>query len=98
MPYAIMDKQTGQLLACPQVNGYQLPYFGVVLRDAAPSDAELREELRRAGESGAPEAWIPVELTEHEAKMANVKLRNDTRRKVYLRDGRLVSTVPEQSG
>jgi hypothetical protein len=39
-----------------------------------------------AGERGG---WAIVELSEHEAKMANVKLRNDPRRIVYYRDGQL---------
>jgi hypothetical protein len=39
--------------------------------------------------------WRPVELTEHQAKMANVKLRNDPRRRVYLQDNVLTASVIE---
>lgn len=33
--------------------------------------------------------WQPVLLSEHEAKLANVRLRNDPAFRLYLREGRL---------
>lgn len=86
MPYALRQQATGELLAARQINKYQLVYFGVVLWPERPDEAECRRVLEQAG-AGDPEAWAPCELTEHEAKMANVKLRNDPSRRVYLRGG-----------
>ena len=88
MPYALRQQATGELLAMQQINAYQLAYFGVVLWQERPDEAECRRALQRAGVTD-PEAWAPCELTEHEAKLANVKLRNDPSRRVCLRGGGL---------
>jgi len=94
MPYALRHVATGTLLACPQRNGYKLDYYGVKFWEEEPSAFALAEALAEAGvspddESGKPETWETVRLTEHEAKMANVKLRNDPTRVVHYRDGKL---------
>lgn len=40
--------------------------------------------------------WAPVLLSEHEAKLANVRLRNDPGLRVFLRDGRLEAEAIRQ--
>jgi hypothetical protein len=85
---------TGTLLACRQTNGYELDYYGILLWEEAPPLQETVKALSRSGAAasdigGDTGAWAIVELSEHEAKMANVKLRNDPRRIVYYRDGQL---------
>lgn len=114
MPYALRESGTGQLLACMQVNGYQLAYYGVRLWESVPDEAAIQEALAAAGVGGLqPEAggsdlladagaanalvalWQPVDLTEHQAKMANVKLRNDPRRRVFLQDNVLTASAVE---
>lgn len=92
MIYALRNKQTGELLACTQVNGYRLSYYGVLLWERQPEDTETAEALKRAERVSDPvEDWLPTELSEHQAKMANVKLRNDSRRQVYLQDGAIAA-------
>lgn len=96
MPYAVKQSNTGQLLACSQVNGYGLPYYGIVLWEEAPTQLRISEALALAGlppdvAVGSLSVWETVELTEHQAKMANVKLRNDPRRTVKLLDGAVIS-------
>ncbi|TFE24861.1 hypothetical protein [Cohnella luojiensis] len=92
MPYMMRHSPTGTLLACVQRNGYKLAYYGLLLWDEPPSSAQMAEALagagiERADPAGQLEDWLPLELTEHEAKMANVKLRNDPSRVVAYRDG-----------
>lgn len=94
MPYAMRHTVTGTLLACAQRNGYELAYYGLLLWEEAPGEAEKRSSLVRAGVGpGHPAAdaadWEAVLLSGHETKMANVKLRNDPRRTVRFRDGRI---------
>ncbi|MFB9275071.1 hypothetical protein [Cohnella cellulosilytica] len=94
MPYALRHAETGTLLAGWQRNGYKLDYYGIVQWDDEPVAEAVAEALAQAGvppedEAGNPEAWEAVRLTEHEAKMANVKLRNDAGRVVHYRDGAL---------
>lgn len=96
MPFVLKHTATGTLLACVQRNGYELAYYGVLLWDEIPSPAQMSEALAEAGispddEAGRVQDWMPLELTEHEAKMANVKLRNDPRRVVSYRDGILAA-------
>lgn len=89
--YALREEQSGQLAACMQVNGYGLDYYGILLWEEAPRDAEIAEALTRLDGPSSAAVWKPVALTEHQAKMANVKLRNDVRRRVFLRDQQLVA-------
>jgi hypothetical protein len=94
MPYVLKHAATGTLLASVQRNGYELAYYGVLLWEQAPTPAQMSEALAEAGISpddaaGRVQDWGPLELTEHEAKMANVKLRNDPRRAVAYRNGSL---------
>jgi hypothetical protein len=92
MPYALKHAASGTLLSCVQRNGYKLAYYGLVLRDSAQGPLEISEALAEAGlapddPAGDATHWEPLELSEHEAKMANVKLRNDPRRVAYYREG-----------
>lgn len=90
--YALRWMPTGQLLSCTQVNGYELSYYGIVLWETPPSPARVAEALATAGLSpddpeGRLDGWEIAELTEHQAKMANVKLRNDPARSVAFIEG-----------
>jgi hypothetical protein len=96
MPYVMKHAATGTLLACVQRNGYKLAYYGIVIWEHAPSQAQMSEALSEASietddPAGRIEDWEPLQLTEHEMKMANVKLRNDPSRVVAYRDGSLVA-------
>lgn len=98
MPYVLREAGTGRLLARAQVNGYRLPYYGVVLWDTVPTGEEIRESLAQAGEAGETASWQPEALTEHHAKMANVKLRNDPRRQVFWNDNQLSASFADSRG
>jgi hypothetical protein len=96
MPYVMKHSATGTLLACIQRNGYQLAYYGMLLWEQAPSLAQMSEALAEAAfplgdEAGHVKSWEPLMLTEHEIKMANVKLRNDPSRVVAYREGALIA-------
>lgn len=93
MIYALRESASGMLLSCMQVNGYQLPYYGIMSWEAQPDEATIEEAIRRAGEAGSATNWLTVELTDHQAKMANVKLKNDVRRRVFLHDNVLTSEL-----
>jgi hypothetical protein len=87
---------TGTLLASVQRNGYKLAYYGIVIWEEAPVATLMAEALAEAGigpedAGGQLTDWEPLELTEHEMKMANVKLRNDPRRTIAYRDGMLIA-------
>ena len=95
MIYALQEIETGELLACTQMNGYDLAYYGILQWDSQLGEAEIMDALTRADRIGAHGTWQSVELSEHQAKMANVKLRNDARRQVFLRDGNLTASQLE---
>jgi hypothetical protein len=95
MPYVMKHAATGTLLACVQRNGYKLAYYGIVIWEHSPTQVQMSEALSEAAieaddPAGRIEDWEPLQLTEHEMKMANVKLRNDPLRVVAYRDGSLV--------
>jgi hypothetical protein len=96
MPYVMKHAATGTLLACVQRNGYKLAYFGIVIWEQQPTQAQMLEALSEAAiepddPAGRIEDWESLQLTEHEMKMANVKLRNDPLRAVAYRDGSLIA-------
>lgn len=96
MPFVMMHRASGTILSCVQRNGYSLAYYGIRLWDDPPEPSRMSEALAEAGISPADEGgelgeWEALSLTEHEAKMANVKLRNDPSRVVYYRDGSILS-------
>lgn len=96
MPFVMIHRASGTILSYVQRNGYSLAYYGVRLWDDTPDPASMSEALAEAGVSEADEGgnlseWEPLSLTEHEAKMANVKLRNDPSRVVYYKDGAIVA-------
>ncbi|XID94712.1 hypothetical protein ACF3MZ_09435 [Paenibacillaceae bacterium WGS1546] len=92
MPYALRHTATGTLLSGVQRNGYKLAYYGLIFWESPPEPAQIAEALAEAriapdDPAGRIADWEALELTEHEAKMANVKLRNDPRRVAFYRDG-----------
>ncbi|QMV44623.1 hypothetical protein [Cohnella cholangitidis] len=92
MPFALKHTATGTLLSCVQRNGYKLAYYGLMLWEQSPEQREIAEALAEAGiapheEAGTASDWEVLALSEYEAKIANVKLRNDPRKVVYYRDG-----------
>lgn len=96
MPYVMKHSASGTILSYVQTNGYSLAYYGIRLWDDSPEPAQMSEALAEAGvspidEGGMLSEWEPCLLTEHEAKMANVKLRNDPKRVVVYRNGKLVA-------
>ncbi|GAA3401189.1 hypothetical protein ACFFNY_14610 [Paenibacillus hodogayensis] len=90
MPYVLKHAESAELFACTLVNRYDLPYFGV--KDWEDEEAAVREkagflEARGVGESSS---WEVVPVTEMQLKLANVKLKNDPGRRVFLdEDGTL---------
>jgi hypothetical protein len=97
MPYVMKHSATGTVLACVQRNGYKLAYYGIVLWEQEPSASQMAEALAEAeidpeDAIGQISAWEPLKLTDHEMKMANVKLRNDPSRVVAYRNGSLTVT------
>jgi hypothetical protein len=100
MPYVMKHSATGTLLACVQRNGYKLAYYGLMLWEHEPSAPQMAEALAEAeidpeDTAGQITDWEPLKLTDHEMKMANVKLRNDPSRVVAYRDGMLtVASAP----
>lgn len=92
MPYVMKHTTTGTLLSCVQRNGYELAYYGIKLWDDQPSEEHLAKAIIEAGidpeeQAGNLSEWTVMQLSEHEAKMANVKLSNDPRKMVTYREG-----------
>lgn len=96
MPFVMKHAPSGTLLSYAQRNGYSLAYYGLRLWEEAPTVVEMAEALAEAGiapddPGGELAEWEPLMLSEHEAKMANVKLRNDPKRVVAYREGAIVA-------
>ena len=86
MPYALKNRKTSELFSCTLLNVYDLPYHGVKLwgdRETAEAEAPAILEANGVEE---PSEWEIVSLGEHQAKLCNVKLNNDPKKRVYLTD------------
>lgn len=86
MPYALKNKKTSELFSCTLLNVYDLPYHGVKLwEESAAAEAEARAFLAERGVED-PEEWEIVSLDENRAKLCNVKLNNNPKKRVFLAD------------
>lgn len=86
MPFALINKTTSEIFACTLLNIYDLPYHGVKLwGDREAAEAEADAFLTEIGVE-APAEWEIVSLDEHQAKLCNVKLNNNPKKRVYLAD------------
>jgi len=86
MPYALKNKKTSELFSCMLRNIYDLPYHGVKLwddRDMAEAEAAVFLAERGVGD---PAEWEIASLDERQAKLCNVKLGNNPKKRVYLRE------------
>ncbi|WP_165971962.1 hypothetical protein [Paenibacillus piri] len=86
MPYVLKHNLTSQIYTCTLINGYRLPYYGTKYwddEDTAAAEA-LPFLLAQSVDNG--EAWEPLELTENQLKMCNVKLKNDPQLSLYWDD------------
>jgi len=92
MPFALKNKTTSELFSCTLLNVYDLPYHGVKLwgvREKAEAEADAFLAEKGALE---PAEWEIVSLDEHQAKLCNVRLGNDPKKRVYLaEDGGIVA-------
>jgi hypothetical protein len=92
MPYALKNKTTSELFSCALRNVYDLPYHGVKLwADREEAEAEADAFLTERGVEN-PADWEIVSLDEHQAKLCNVRLGNNPKKRVYLaEDGGIVA-------
>lgn len=84
MPYALRNKETAELFSCALVNLYGIPYHGVKLwEDRSEAEADAPSFLAERGVDD-PARWEVVGLDEHQAKLCNVRLGNNPKKRVYL--------------
>lgn len=81
MPYLLKHHQTAEIYACMQTNKYDLPYYGVLHRDAITELESATQSLLRDSHR---EDWTIIEVDEAKVKLWNVKLRNDPRLKLFV--------------
>lgn len=89
MPYVLRHAQTNQLFTCMLVNRYDLPYYGTKYWESTEELHGYPDFLRDRGVTD-PEFWGPMELTDEQLKLCNVKLKNDPRYLLFWENGRSV--------
>jgi len=85
MPFVLRHKESSRIYTCTLVNSYKLAYYGTKYWDyeedaAAEVDSFLRAQFVNESEI---EKWSIMEISEHQLKMCNVKLKNDPRLTLY---------------
>lgn len=75
MPYVLRNKESGEIAAAVLKNIYDLDYWG----------AQWWADLGEAEQAAARHpGWEPLQVTESRLKIMNVKLNNDTNRKLFM--------------
>lgn len=90
MSYILKQSKTGEIAACLQKNKYELDYYGARQWERK-EDAE-RERETFLEQIGCQEAhlWEPMNVSDDQLKLFNVKLKNNPSYKLYLgHDGAL---------
>lgn len=81
MPYVLHEQKSNQIYSCWLKNTYNLMYYGTKFweseEEALQDSASLPEQAD----------WKPLEVTESQLKMMNVKLRNDESNRLIWSNG-----------
>lgn len=90
MPYVLRHRITGEIACGILRNSYDLEYFGAFWwEDKEGAELERADQLLQSGYEHEPD-WETVEVGEDRLKLFNVKLNNDSRRRIrFERDGKL---------
>jgi len=84
MPFVLKHRLTSEIFACPMLNNYQIPYYGIkswtLIEEA---ETELASFLNSQNIQTSDD-WALHEVEDNELKLFNVKLKNDPERKLYL--------------
>jgi hypothetical protein len=84
MPFVIKEKETAEIYTCELINIYDFKYHGVkVWNNRAAAEAEYASFLL---EQGLDElwSWEIIELEENQVKLGNVKLNNNSAKRLFL--------------
>jgi hypothetical protein len=84
MPFVIKEKETAEIYTCELINIYDFKYHGVkVWNTRATAEAEYASFLL---EQGLDElwSWEIIELEENQVKLGNVKLNNNSAKRLFL--------------
>jgi hypothetical protein len=92
MPFVIKQKDSAEIYTCELVNIYDFKYHGVkVWNNYAAAEAEYASFLLEQGQDELWK-WEIYELDENQVKLGNVKLNNNTTKRLFLSPGGKVQT------
>lgn len=84
MPFVLKQKQTAEILACELINHYDFKYHGVKAWNNHPAaEAEYASFLLGQGLDELWN-WELFELDENQVKIGNVKLNNNSSKRLFL--------------
>ncbi|MCR8641118.1 hypothetical protein NV379_00480 [Paenibacillus sp. N1-5-1-14] len=87
MAFVLHHPETEQIYTRMLVNHYELAYYGVQNWETEEeAKAHLEAEPAFLDRDGKV-SWFVLEVSEHQMKIFNVKLKNDPQNLLYLRGG-----------
>ena len=84
MPFVLKNTRTDEIFACPLINNYGFPFYGVKFWEAIEEAEAEKEQYRMNLESDQGEIWILYEVEERILKLMNVRLQNHPKNRVFL--------------
>jgi len=78
--------ETGQIYTCMLVNHYELAYYGTKFWDSKEAAEEQMTLFLQEQSMQQTESWDVAEVSEQQMKVFNVKLRNDSRNRLFVGD------------
>jgi len=95
LPYALKHNMTSELLACRQINKYELSYYGLKIWDSKEEALSECEAFLSGLGAGGMDDWSIVELDENKVKIGNAKLNNQSWKRLILNDDGSLSAVSQ---
>ena len=95
MPFVLRHRDSQEIATATLINNYNIPYWGAkVWESMADAELEKADFLNSIEVNDAEhDTWEFVEVEESKVKMMNVKLNNQSNRRVHMNEQGQLSVV-----
>jgi hypothetical protein len=84
MPVVLRHRITGEIASGVLRNIYDFEYYGAIWWENKEAAELASDEVLRENGYEDASSWEPIEIGEERLKLMNVKLNNDSRRRIML--------------
>jgi hypothetical protein len=86
LPFVLVNKKTSEIFTSMLINVYKIPYYGTKFWDQREdAETEIESFLLAQGIDDLA-GWDIIEVEEMFLKLCNVKLNNDSRKRLFVNE------------